>query len=52
MQWWAWAVVALAIIVLLVVAVLAVQWRRRRGGVIAEPVRRASTGRTPTGRGA
>jgi heme exporter protein D len=40
MQWWAWVVVALAVLALLVVAVLTVQARRRRGGVIVDPSRR------------
>jgi hypothetical protein len=48
MQWWAWLVVALAVIALSVVAVLAVQARRRRGGVIVDPSRRrtSQTGRS------
>jgi heme/copper-type cytochrome/quinol oxidase subunit 2 len=46
MQWWAWLVIAFAVIVLLVVAVLAVQARRRRGGVIADRSWRANR---PTG---
>jgi hypothetical protein len=46
MQWWAWLVIALAVIALLVVSVLAVQARRRRGGVIVDRSRHANR---PTG---
>jgi hypothetical protein len=46
MQWWAWLVIALAVIVLSVVAVLAVQARRRRGGVLVDRSGRANR---PTG---
>jgi hypothetical protein len=37
MQWWAWVIVVLAVIVALTVGVLAIQSRRRRGGVIVDP---------------
>jgi hypothetical protein len=43
MQWWAWLVIALAVIALLVVSVVAVQARRRRGGVIVDPSRRPTS---------
>jgi hypothetical protein len=37
MQWWAWVLVVLVVIVALTVGLLAVQSRRRRGGVIVDP---------------
>jgi hypothetical protein len=37
MQWWAWVIVVLVVVVALTVGLLALQSRRRRGGVIADP---------------
>lgn len=37
MQWWGWVIVAVAVIVVIVGVTLAVQARRRRGGVIINP---------------
>lgn len=34
MQWWGWVIIVLALLGLLAVLVLAVQARRRKGGVI------------------
>ncbi len=41
MQWWQWSIVAAVVLLALVLTALAVQARRRRGGVI---VNRAVTG--------
>lgn len=34
MEWWGWLLVVLAVLVLLFVATLAVQARRRSGGIV------------------
>jgi hypothetical protein len=34
MDWWGWVIIAVAVIALVAVLLLAVQARRRRGGVI------------------
>lgn len=49
MQWWGWVIVALVVIALLVGAFIAIQARRRKGGVIVDPAGPATTdgGRKP-----
>jgi hypothetical protein len=44
MPWWAWVLIVLVVIALSVGGFLAVQARRRRGGVIIDPGDRPGSG--------
>ena len=44
MSWWLWLVLALVVVIVAVGVLLAVQARRRRGGVIVDPTHSPRTG--------
>ncbi len=45
MQWWGWLIVGVVVVAVLVVGAIAVQARRRRGGVIVDRGRAKGSGR-------
>ncbi len=45
MSWWVWLILIAAIAVVLMAGVLAIQARRRRGGVIIDPTQSPRTRR-------
>jgi len=51
MQWWGWLIVAVVVIAVLAVAFVAIQARRRKGGVIVGKPG-SGPGAGPGGRGA
>ena len=49
MDWWVWVIIVVVVLAILAGAVLAIQARRRKGGVIVDPGRSPRTG-GPDGR--